>query len=59
MLLRNARHIKLTYKQLNVNNYNLLVATLARYFHSFRWLTEFYGSKIRYKNIESKKTTLN
>ena len=38
-----------TYKQIYVNNYCLLVATLARYFHSFGWLTGFYASKTRYK----------
>lgn len=37
-----------TYKQIYVNNYCLLVATLARYFHSFGWLTGFYASKTRY-----------
>lgn len=40
-----------TYKQIYVNNYCLLVATLARYFHSFGWLTGFYASKTRYNNL--------
>ena len=38
-----------TYKQIYVNKYCLLVATLARYFHSFGWLTGFYASKTRLK----------
>jgi len=44
-----SRYNQFTYKQLYVNNYCLLVATLARYFHSFGWLTGFYASKTRYK----------
>lgn len=44
-----SRYNQFTYKQLYVNNYCLLVATLARYFHSFGWLTGFYASKTRLK----------
>lgn len=45
-----SRYNQFTYKQLYVNNYCLLVATLARYFHSFGWLTGFYASKTRFKS---------